>query len=134
MESLSTEYKETNLRFFAMHPASVPTRLCDINEVTTPEILEKSPAMVQVLTNFFPMLNDKVELPVYTTLFLAHPDGRADALKGRYVDSNHDMGEILKRMDIVKEKRMYTLKADMFTTERDAGLRKFLAKEKEAGK
>lgn len=127
METLQVEYKDTNLRFFALHPASVLTRLGDITEVTTPELLEQSPVMKQHLTNFFPMLQDKVELPAYTTLFLAHPDGRADPLKGRYVDSNHDLGEILKRIEDVKEKRMYSLKADMFTTENDLKLRKLFA-------
>lgn len=132
IETLNAEYKDTNLRFFALHPASVLTRLGDITEVTTPEILEKAPAMKQMLTNFFPILKDKVELPAYTAVFLAHPDGRADPLKGRYVDSNHDQGEILKRIDQVREKRMYSLKADMFATEHDVALRqKFAQHEKE---
>jgi len=32
------------------------------------------------------------------TVFLAHPDALADKLKGKYIDSNHDLGEILKRI------------------------------------
>jgi hypothetical protein len=135
MESLSNEYKDTNLRFFAMHPASVLTRLGNISEVTDPEILEKAPAMKQMLSNFFTILQDGVGLPAYTTLFLAHPDGRADPLKGRYIDANHDLGEILKRIDIVREKRLYSLKADMFVTEYDLRLREILRqREKENAK
>ena len=124
------EYKDTRLRFFALHPASVKTRLGDPSQVTTPELLEKSPAMQQMLTQFYPMLKDKVELPAYTALFLAHPDGRADLLKGRYVDSNHDLEEILKRIDVVKKKQMYSLKADMFTNERDIEMRERFKRER----
>jgi hypothetical protein len=119
MESLNVEYKDTNLRFFALHPASVMTRLGEPSEVTTPELLEQSPAMRQFLTQFYPMLRDAVELPAYTAVFLAHPDGRADLLKGRYIDSNHDLGEIIKRIDVVKQEQMYSLKADLFPTEHD---------------
>jgi len=118
-----------------MHPASVLTRLGNISEVTDPEILEKAPAMKQMLSNFFTILQDGVGLPAYTTLFLAHPDGRADALKGRYIDANHDLGEILKRIDVVREKRLYSLKADMFVTEYDLRLREILRqREKENSK
>jgi hypothetical protein len=130
VETLNVEYKGTNLRFFAIHPASVPTRLVNVSEVTTPDILEKAPAMAQMLTHLSRMLKDKVDLPAYTALCLAHPDGRADPLKGRYVDSNHDLGEILKRINVVKEKRLYTLKADMFTTEHDLKMRKMFEERK----
>ena len=109
------EYKDTKLRFFALHPASVRTRLGDPSQVTTPELLEKSPAMQQMLTQFYPMLKDKVELPAYTALFLAHPDGRAD---------------LLKRIDVVKKKQMYSLKADMFTNEHDIEMRKRFKRER----
>jgi hypothetical protein len=129
VETLSAEYAKTNLRFFAMHPASVQTRLGEVSEVTTPEILEKVPELREILTSFFTILQDKVELPAYTALFLAHADGRADPLKGRYIDSCHDQGEIIKRIDIVREKRLYTLKGDMFTTEFDLEMRKRLQKE-----
>jgi len=76
------------------------------------------------------MLKDSVELPAYTAVFLAHPDGRADLLKGRYIDSNHDLEEILKRIDVVKNKQMYSLKADMFTNEHDIESREKLRKER----
>ena len=39
---------------------------------------------------------------------------KADALNGRYVNANHDIGEVLKRIDQVNDKNMYTLKADCF--------------------
>jgi len=123
MESLNAEYKDTKLRFFALHPASVKTRLGEPSEVTTPELLEQSPAMRQFLTHFYPMLRDAVELPAYTAVFLAHPDGRADLLKGRYIDSNHDLGEIIKRIDVVRRERMYSLKGDLFPTEQDRKMR-----------
>lgn len=126
METLNVEYKDTALRFFALHPASVPTRLGDLSLVTTPEHLEKSPAMNEMLKGLGQILKDKVELPAYTTLFLAHPDGRADPLKGRYVDSNHDLGELLKRIGTIKEKRLYCLKGEMFTTEYDLEVRKLV--------
>jgi hypothetical protein len=131
VETLSAEYSKTSLRFFAMHPASVATRLGHIEEVTTPDILEKAPELKAMLTSFFTILQDKAELPAYTTLFLAHPDGRADALKGRYIDANHDLGEILKRIDVVREKRFYTLKGDMFTTEYDIEMRKRMQQKKD---
>ena len=121
------EYKDTSIRFFAQHPASVPTRLGQVEYVTSPEILEKAPFLKPMLENFFTILQDKAELPAYTTLFLAHPDGRADPLKGRYIDSCHDMGELLKRIDTIKEKRMYSLKADMFPTEHDIAMKKKMA-------
>jgi len=130
VETLNVEYKDTQLRFFALHPASVKTRLGEPSQVTTPELLEKSPAMQQMLTRFYPMLKDSVELPAYTAVFLAHPDGRADLLKGRYIDSNHDLEEILKRIDVVKNKQMYSLKADMFTNEHDIESREKLRKER----
>jgi len=81
------------------------------------------------LTRFYPILKDNVELPAYTAVFLAHPDGRADLLKGRYVDSNHDLEEILKRIDFVKKGKMYSLKADMFTNEHDIEMREKFRKE-----
>lgn len=56
MEILNVECKDTNLRFFAIHPASALTPVDNISEVTTyTEHLEKSPAMKQTLTHFFPM-------------------------------------------------------------------------------
>ena len=76
MEILNVEYNNTDLRFFAINPASVLTRIGDIFEVTTKELMEKSPAMKEMLTHSLPLLKDKIELPVYTILFLAHPDGR----------------------------------------------------------
>ena len=82
--------------------------------------------MNEMLKGLGQMLKDKVELPAYTTLFLAHPDGRADPLKGRYVDSNHDLGELLKRIGTIKEKRLYCLKGEMFTTEYDLEVRKLV--------
>jgi len=91
--------------------------------------------MKQMLSNFFTILKDGVGLPAYTTLFLAPPDGRADPLKGRYIDANHDLGEILKRIDVVGEKRLYSQKADMFVTEHDLLMREILRqKEKENNK
>jgi len=69
-----------------------------------------------MLTHFFIKLKDKVELSAYTALFLAHPDGRADPLKGMYIDSNQDLGEILKQIDVVMEKKLYSLKGDRFVT------------------
>jgi hypothetical protein len=65
-------------------------------------------------------------LPAYTNLFLAHPNGRADGLKGMYIDSCHDLGEILKKMDVVKERNLYSLRVGMFTTEFDLEMRKVL--------
>lgn len=35
-------------------------------------------------------------------------------MKGRYVNANHDIGEVLKRIGKVEEDDMYTLKADTF--------------------
>lgn len=98
----------------------------NLSEVTTPELLEKSPAMNEMLKGLGAMLEDTIELSAYTTLFLAHPDGRADLLKGRYIDCNHDVQEILKRIDVVKEKRLYSLKAEMFITEYDVQVRKMV--------
>jgi len=39
---------------------------------------------------------------------------KADALNGRYINANHDIGEVLKRKDQVIAQNMYTLKADCF--------------------
>ena len=120
------EYKHSDIRLFALHPASVPTHRGNLDDVTTPDLLEKSPAMKEMLKSLTPMSKDKIELPAYTTLFLAHPDGRADPLKGMYIDSNHDMEEILKRIEVVKSRKLYCLKGEMFTTEYDLQIRKMI--------
>jgi hypothetical protein len=35
-------------------------------------------------------------------------------LKGRYIHANHDIKEVLERIDKIEEDDMYTLKADTF--------------------
>ena len=35
-------------------------------------------------------------------------------MKGRYVNANHDIKEVLQRIEMVEEDEMYTLKADTF--------------------
>jgi hypothetical protein len=79
METLNVEYPDTNPQFFAIYPASVLTQ---ISEVTSLKLLEKSLVIKQMLTPFFPMLKDIVELHFYSTVFLGHPYGRTDPLKG----------------------------------------------------
>lgn len=63
--------------------------------------------MKQMLTRFFPVLNDQIELPVYTTLFLAHPTGPGGSIEGKVYRLNRGLREILKRINNVKDKKLY---------------------------
>ena len=42
------------------------------------------------------------------TLFLA--SGKADALSGRYVDVDDDLGALLKQADVIERDDLYTLR------------------------
>jgi hypothetical protein len=50
------------------------------------------------------------QLSAWTSVLLA--TGAARELRGRYLDATHDLEDILKQSEIVKEKKMHTLKVD----------------------
>ncbi|KAH8929229.1 NAD(P)-binding protein [Atractiella rhizophila] len=123
--SVKNEIKDSAVEIFAMHPGD--SKLGDINYITTPENRKRSPQLVEWITKFFPMLIDTPTLPAWTAVFLA--SGKAAKLNGRYIDSNHDIGQVLEHFDDVQKRRLYDLKIDFLKTtgghlERDSQTKK----------
>jgi len=114
---LQMELKDTEIQCFHVHPGCPKTKMGDPEYAMRPYVRELRPKLRDWVFGYLPSLDEDMELAVWSMVFLA--SGKAGALKGRYVNANHDMGEVLKRSDEIIEKDMYSLKSDIFKTVKD---------------
>ena len=118
---LHLELKDKNIRVFHVHPGTPATRMGDPNYAIRPYVQEARPRLKEWVFGYLPSLNEDIGLGVWTMVYLATGKVsplnsliQADLLHGRYINANHDIGQVLKRIDQVKEFDMYSLKADTF--------------------
>ncbi|KAK5193112.1 hypothetical protein LTR99_001768 [Exophiala xenobiotica] len=112
MHCLQMELTETDVQCFHVHPGCPKTAMGDPETAMRPYVRELRPTLWKWVEGYLPSLDEDMELAVWSMVFLA--SGKAAALKGRYINANHDIGEVLKRADAVISRNMYTLKADTF--------------------
>jgi hypothetical protein len=125
---LQNELKDTNIRTFVLHPGQVgTTKLSDINYVTKDYVRKAAPEIPKLIEGvLMTILDCTPKLPAWSCCFLftskVHrlskgANGKSNELKGRYIDCCQDLGELVKRSDEIKEKRLYILKADCYPTD-----------------
>ena len=120
---LHHELKSNNIRLFHIHPGAPATRMGDPNYAMKPYAQEALPELKEWVFGYLPSLNEDIRLGVWTMVYLAAGKvasyeskltWKADTLNGRYINANHDIREVIKRIDQIKDKDMYSLKADCF--------------------
>jgi len=118
MHSLQMEVIDTEIQCFHIHPGCPKTKMGDPDYAMLPYVRELRPKLREWVYGYLPSLNEDMDLAVWSTIFLAA--GKAKALKGRYINANHDIGQILSNIDVVEKNDLYRLKADTFNPIKDA--------------
>ncbi|KAJ9605132.1 hypothetical protein H2200_010522 [Cladophialophora chaetospira] len=103
---------DTEIQCFHIHPGCPKTKMGDPDYAMRPYVGELRPNLKKWVYGYLPSLNEDMDLAVWSMVFLA--SGKAAPLKGRYLNANHDIGEVLKRAKLVKDNNLYILKADTF--------------------
>ncbi|KAK4936391.1 hypothetical protein LTR10_022717 [Elasticomyces elasticus] len=109
--------QETDIQCFHIHPGCPKTMMGDPETAMRPYVRELRPTLWKWVEGYLPSMDEDMALAVWSMVFLA--SGKAAVLKGRYVNANHDIGEVLKRADAVVSRDMYALKADTFEVIKD---------------
>lgn len=126
--TLQNELKDTNIRTFVLHPGQVgTTKLSDINYVTKDYVRKAAPEIPKLIEGVLKTILDCTpKLPAWSCCFLFsskvfspfdETDSKGNELRGKYIDCCQDLGELIKRIDEIKEKRLYILKADIYPTD-----------------
>ena len=94
---------------YATHPGEVQTALHmtafpEETERETPEVY----AWIREVTG--KGKHSEAEVPAWTAVWLAV--GKGTVMRGRYLDSSKDVGELVEREKEIVEKGLYELKAD----------------------
>ncbi|KAL8944315.1 MAG: hypothetical protein Q9216_000500 [Gyalolechia sp. 2 TL-2023] len=115
-QDLGVELEGTGVNCFALHPGSIPTDLGANEGAVNMESVGKSEGMQKVLGAFNEMEKQTVDLPANTSVALCVEED-AKAMRGRYVDSQYDLWEVLKEAKKgpggkIEKERSYWLKLD----------------------
>lgn len=102
---LNIELQPKGILSYAVHPGSVKTSLGG-GESVNQAAIKAVPGMQQFWDYIPQLLVDSPELAAHTMVALA-ADDRAKVLSGRFVDSTQDLGEVLERVDELKERNLY---------------------------
>ena len=112
-ESLAMENKEHGIAVFAIHPGNVRTAMTQY--LHDSEIVgQETPGFQQWWQQLFAEEKDTpIERSVELVLWLA--SGQADALSGRYLDTNADRNELLRRIEEIQQNDLLTLRLRALT-------------------
>ncbi|KAI9740019.1 MAG: hypothetical protein M1818_004770 [Claussenomyces sp. TS43310] len=103
---LDMELRAKGILSYAVHPGAIKTSLgaSDGNEAA----IKATPDLQKLMEMIPQALIDTPVLSADTMVALA-ADERAPALSGRFVDSTQDLGEVLDKIDQVKEDGLYEM-------------------------
>lgn len=107
-ECLAIENKEYGILVFAIHPGNVRTSMTEY--LHDSEIVEQRALWMQ--RDWKQRFADGTDTPIERSvmLILQLAAGQADALSGRYIDSEEDLTELLHRASEIQSKDLYTLR------------------------
>ncbi|KAF4550342.1 Hypothetical protein D9617_17g046100 [Elsinoe fawcettii] len=88
----------------------------DTEYAMRPRVQKSRPDLGRWVFGYLPSLDEDMRLAVWTIVFIA--SGKAAALKGRCLNANHDIGQLLERARYIEKRNMYALKADLFDVEK----------------
>jgi NAD(P)-dependent dehydrogenase (short-subunit alcohol dehydrogenase family) len=107
-ECLALENGDQGVCAFAMHPGTVRTPMTDY-VVESEEIGQRAPLVQQWFQQLYREGADTpIERSVALLMLLA--SGKADALSGRFIDVDDDLGALLQQTELIERDDLYTLR------------------------
>lgn len=107
-ESLAIENRDRGVYAFAMHPGNVRTAMLNYI-VESDEARQRAPFIQHLVQQMYREGGDTpIHRSVELLLFLA--SGKADALSGRYIDVDDDLGTLVQQAEAIQRDNLYTLR------------------------
>lgn len=115
-QDLAVEVKRHGILSFSVHPGTVATDLGQVSSAINMDSVKEEPQMQEMLTSFQNLKYQTAELAANTFVALC-ADESCEAMHGRYIDSEQDLGEVIKEAEkgeegMVSSKKLYHLKVD----------------------
>ena len=115
-QDLSAEIQDRGVFTYTVHPGSVPTDLSKSEGAVNMETLQRTPKMQEIMGNFQNLEFQTPQLSANTIVTLC-ADEDARLLSGKYIDSQHDLGEVIEEAkkgkgNRIERERLYRLKLD----------------------
>ncbi len=115
-QDLAVEIGDRGVHTYCVHPGTDATNLAKSEGAINMEVMQKTPAMMEILRSFEGMKMQTAELAANTYVALAAGD-EFRLLSGMFIDSQHDLGEVLKEAKKdgkgrIGKERLYHLKVD----------------------
>ncbi|KAK3046543.1 hypothetical protein LTR09_011998 [Extremus antarcticus] len=115
-QDLSVEIERHGILSFSVHPGTVATDLGQVSSAINMDSVKEEPGMQEMLEAFQNLKYQTTELAANSFVALC-ADERCKTMNGRYIDSEQDLGEVIKEAEkggkgrVIIE-RLYHLKVD----------------------
>ncbi|KAI9790206.1 MAG: hypothetical protein M1833_002092 [Piccolia ochrophora] len=115
-QDLNVEVRDKGIHNYAVHPGSVQTDLSTFEGAVNVATMRRTPKMQEIMSNFKDIVFQTPQLSADTFVALCADEGLR-LLSGKFVDAQHDLGQVLDEVkkgsgNRIERENLYHLKLD----------------------